>query len=71
MNTRTGALSMVQAGRRCGRGHRAVSWNIRGKAGPRGSVGADGARGAPGATGTAGSQGARGNFDLDDFEGMS
>jgi hypothetical protein len=68
---RTGALNMVQAGQRCGRGDRAVRWNIRGKTGPRGSVGAEGARGAPGATGVAGSQGARGSFNFDDFDGMS
>jgi hypothetical protein len=68
---RTGTLSVVSAGRRCGRGDRAVRWNVRGKAGPRGSVGAEGERGAPGATGVAGLQGARGSFDFDDFDGMS
>jgi hypothetical protein len=68
---KTGALSLVSAGRRCGRGDRAVSWNIRGKTGPPGSAGAQGERGAPGATGIAGLQGARGSFNFDDFDGMS
>jgi hypothetical protein len=68
---KTGALSMVAAGRRCGRGDRAVSWSIRGKTGPTGSAGAQGERGAPGAPGADGSQGARGSFNLDDFDGMS
>jgi collagen type I/II/III/V/XI/XXIV/XXVII alpha len=67
----TGALSVVSAGRRCARGDRAVSWNIRGRTGPRGSVGAQGESGAPGATGSAGLQGARGSFGFDDFDGMS
>jgi len=62
---------MVQASRRCGRGDRAVSWNIRGETGARGSVGPDGASGATGATGVAGSQGARGSFNFDDFDGMA
>ena len=68
---RTGALSLVQAGRRCGRGDRAVSWNIRGKTGLPGADGAPGERGATGATGGGGSQGADGSFDFDDFAGMS
>ena len=67
---RTGALSIVQAGRRCGRRDRAVSWNIRGKTGPPGADGAPGERGAPGAIGADGSQGAAGSFDFDSFDGM-
>jgi hypothetical protein len=68
---RTGALSVVSAGRRCGRGDRALRWNIRGKTGPPGPVGAQGEPGAPGATGVAGLAGARGSFSFDDFDGMS
>jgi hypothetical protein len=65
---KTGNVSLVQKGKRCGRGSRAVTWNIRGRTGARGAPGAPGQAGARGPTGA---QGTRGNFDFDDFEGMS
>ncbi len=71
VDSKTGALRLVAGGRRCGRGERAVRWNIRGKTGPPGAAGAPGDRGASGATGADGSQGARGSFAFDDFDGMS
>ncbi|MEA2365398.1 MAG: hypothetical protein QOI32_910 [Thermoleophilaceae bacterium] len=62
--SKTGQVSLVQKGKRCGHGSRAVTWNVRGR------TGAQGAPGQPGARGATGTQGGRGNFDFDDFKDM-
>jgi hypothetical protein len=62
--SKTGQVSLVQKGKRCGKGSRAVTWNVRGR------TGAQGAPGQPGARGATGTQGGRGNFDFDDFKDM-
>lgn len=60
---------LVRTGRRCARGERSLSWNVRGPSGPRGDAGtagatgktgAEGATGATGVTGATGSTGATG-----------
>ncbi len=71
VDSRTGALRLVAAGRSCGRRSRALSWNVRGETGRPGPDGAPGPPGAAGATGNAGSDGAQGSFNFDDFDGMS
>src|SRR5829696_3142405 len=55
----TGAARIIdyQAGKRCGRGERMVSWNQRG---PRGAAGAQGEAGAAGTPGSQGGPGAAG-----------
>jgi hypothetical protein len=65
-----GALRVVEAGARCGRHGRAISFDQTGPIGPRGASGATGpagAQGATGATGPAGPQGATGSVDTSDF----
>jgi Collagen triple helix repeat (20 copies) len=71
VNSKTGAVSLVAAGRRCGHGRRAVTWNIRGKTGAPGPAGAQGEAGTRGSTGAPGDRGARGTFNFDDFDGMA
>jgi hypothetical protein len=55
-----GPLTLVAAGKRCGRGQRAITFNRTGPAGLRGLDGPTGATGTTGATGPQGIQGIQG-----------
>jgi hypothetical protein len=56
----SGALRVVRVGTRCGRRERALAFNQRGPAGPRGATGARGPAGRTGATGKTGPPGKTG-----------
>jgi Collagen triple helix repeat (20 copies) len=66
VSARTHVLTVLKPGKRCGRGHVALTFNAKGApgatgpAGPTGQAGAVGAPGAKGDTGTAGKPGAPG-----------
>jgi hypothetical protein len=49
-----GGLTLLQAGKRCGRGQKTIAWN---QAGPSGATGATGGNGAAGGTGPGGATG--------------
>jgi hypothetical protein len=53
-----GSLTLVKAGKRCGKGARAIAWNQTGPAGPVGPQGPSGTNGTPGTNGTNGTNAA-------------
>ena len=56
----SGALRVVSARARCGRGELALAWNVRGPRGEPGVAGPTGSHGPPGASGATGPAGLRG-----------
>lgn len=60
LNKKTGALRLVDPGRRCRRGEQAITFNQSGPAGKDGKDGSNGTNGANGANGTNGTNGANG-----------
>ena len=56
-----GHLTIVKAGKRCGRRASKLAWSVRGPAGPSGPAGTSGAPGAPGQQGQRGAAGEPGN----------
>ena len=57
---KSGVLLIPSAGKTCKRSEQALSWNVKGPAGPAGPAGADGKDGAPGPAGAKGDSGPRG-----------
>ena len=60
VSTRSHVLTVLKAGKRCGRGHVALAFNAKGIPGARGPVGATGPTGPAGPAGPKGATGAKG-----------
>jgi hypothetical protein len=63
-----GELELALKGQGCGAGEGELNWNV---PGPRGPQGAEGAPGPSGPAGSVGNPGAQGDFEFDDFDGMT